>query len=110
MSEAWKLRVEYNEEGTFKYIRPHRQFFGREQAKIKAHPVELEFEEDEDIFGAFVDDSEVLQGRSAKVQEIPGLVLTSDPHLYGPEAARQLAGKPVFQKLEFGCWNLMNTF
>lgn len=99
-----KFRVEFNDEGDFKFVRPHRTFFGKSKTAL---PVELEFGEDEPIYGVLVQDGEDTPGRSCRVENTPGLVLTSDPTLYGTDADRQAAGKMTLKKLNWGEWNLI---
>jgi len=105
MTEKLKFRVEFNDEGEFKFVRPHRVFYGKSK---KALPAELEFEEHEDVYGVLVQDGEDTPGRSCRVPETPGLVLTSDPALYGTDADRKAAGKQTLKKLNWGEWNLIN--
>jgi hypothetical protein len=102
--EKWKLRVEFDDDGLFKMIRPHRQFFGKDP---KAYLAELDFNPDESVWAAMCDDEEGTPGRSCRVTEIPGLVLTAEPEQFGNESDRRAAGKMVFNRMKFGEWNLL---
>jgi hypothetical protein len=102
--EKWKMRVEFDDDGLFKMVRPHRQYFGKDP---KAFPAELDFGEDESIWAALCDDSEGCPGRSVRVVEVPGLVLTAEPEQFGSEADRRAAGKMVFNRMQFGQWCLL---
>jgi hypothetical protein len=111
MTEKLKIRVEFEQDGPLKVIRPHRQFFG--QGAV-AEPIlfEIEWEEHEDLYAAIgVDDAEGTLGRAARSSEaskLPGLVITADPSLYGTDADRTAAGKLTFKKIAFGEWNILN--
>ena len=107
MTEKLKIRVEFDHDGPLKVVRPHRQFFGRQAVK-EPWLVEIEFEEQETLFGSIVDESEGTLGRAARPKEMPTLVVTADPLLYGTDADRLAAGKFPFTELRFGEWNVLN--
>jgi len=110
MGDKGKIRVEAIEEGPLKLFRPHRQFFGHGGRGAVSKPIlfELEYDDSENLAYALCDDSEILPGRSAKSSEIPGLVLTVEPDLFGTDADRLAAGKRIFRKLEWGVWQPYN--
>ena len=107
MSDKMPIRLEYEDDGLLKSVRPHRQFFGP-PIKIKPILIELEYEDDQPIFGCLdVDESEGTPGRSSRC-EIKGLVITADPHLFGNDIDRLADGKKPFIKLDWGTWNPLN--
>ena len=108
MTEKLKIRCEFEIDGPLKVVRPHRQFFGR-SAVAEPLLVEVEFEENEDLYGCLCDESEGSPGRAARVNKMPTLVITPDPLLFGSDADRTAAGKLTFKKLDFGQWNVLNT-
>ena len=100
MTEKLKHRVEYEKDGPLQVVRIHRQFFGRQAVK-EPLLIEIEYEENESLYGAAdVDDSLGTLGRSVRVEKVPGLVITPDPGLYG--------GTVPFVELKFGEWNVLN--
>jgi len=107
VTDKLKIRVETDVEGLVKQVRPHRQFFGR-QAVTEPLYLEVEWEEHEDLYGALVPEDEGTLGRAARTKEVPTLVITPDPGLYGLDADRVVAGKMAFKKLSFGEWNILN--
>lgn len=113
MTEKLKIRCEFEQDGPLLVLRPHRQFhasrFGPIAAVAKPVLFEVEWEEHEDLYAAAkVDDSEGTLGRAARAAELPGIVVTPDPGLYGSDADRTAAGKLTFKKLSFGEWNVLN--
>ena len=105
MSEKLKFRVECDDDGISKCVRLHRQFFGRSPSAL---PVELEFEEDEPVFGFLAKDDEPMFGRYFKVEGgFPGLTLTSDPSLYGTDIDRENAGLMPLKRLRWGEFSLI---
>ncbi len=108
VTEKLKIRVEFEQDGPLLTLRPHRQFFGR-QAVAKPILFEIEWEEHEDLYAcAKVDDSEGTLGRASRSADLPGVVITPDPLLYGADADRTAAGKLTFKKIAFGEWNILN--
>ena len=108
MTDKLKIRVEYDEDGPLKLVRPHRQFFGR-MAVTEPLLVEVEWEEHEELYGCLCPEDEGTLGRSARIEKMPTLVITPDPLLYGTDDERTAAGKLTFKKLQFGEWNALNT-
>jgi len=98
------FRVEFNDEGDFKFVRPHRQYYGRDKKVVKC---ELELGEDEPIFATLAADEEGCPGRSIRVEGVPGLVITAEPALFGTDDERRAMGRLPLKKLEFGEWNLV---
>jgi hypothetical protein len=107
MTDKLKIRVEYHDDGLLKQVRPHRAFYGR-FAVADPLLMEVEWEENEELYGALVPESEGLLGRAARPKEQPLLVLTPDPGLYGTDADRVANGQMAFKKLAFGEWNILN--
>lgn len=109
MTEKLKHRIEVDQDGPMKCVRLHRQFFGRQAVK-EPLLVEVEYEESEKLFVAQnVDEAtEGTLGRSARVEKVPGLVITPDPGLYGTDADRLAAGKSPFVEIQFGEWVPVN--
>jgi hypothetical protein len=108
VTDKLKIRVEYENDGPLKVVRPHREFFGR-QAVVQPLLVEVEWEEHEDLYGCICSDDEGAPGRSQRVSGVSGLVITPDPQLFGTDDERTAAGKLTFKKLSFGEWNILNT-
>ncbi|OPZ40874.1 MAG: hypothetical protein BWY99_00379 [Synergistetes bacterium ADurb.BinA166] len=107
MGEKMKLRVEVSESDGIRAVRPHRAFYGHSKT---AHVAELEYDEDERIFAFFPVEGEELQGRSTAVPEAGGIVLTSDPSLYGTDDDRRASGKMPLKRLSWGEWNMVGDF
>jgi hypothetical protein len=105
--EKLKFRVEFDDSDGLTMVRPHRQFHGRSKAALAA---ELEFDEDEAVFAFLPKDGEELKGRSFAVEGAGGLVLTSDPDLYGTDADREAAGLTPLKRLKWGEWNMLGSF
>lgn len=105
--EKTKIRVEFDESDGLTMVRPHRQFHGRSKT---AYLAELEFEEDEKLFAFIPKEGEELKGRFAQVEEAKGMVVTSDPDLYGSEDDRKAAGLMPLKRLAFGEWNMLGDF
>jgi hypothetical protein len=104
--EKTKIRVEVDDSDGLTMVRPHRQFHGKSKTAL---PAELEFGEDESLFAFRPGDGEELKGRYARV-EAGGLVLTSDPDLYGSEDDRRAAGLMPLKRLAWGEWNMVGDF
>ncbi len=108
MTEKLKHRIECDFDGPLKVVRIHRQFFGRLAVK-EPILVEVEYEEHETLFACIgVDDAEGTLGRAARVEKVPGLVVTPDPSLYGTDADRLANGKAPFVECKFGEWVPVN--
>ena len=107
VTDKLKIRVEYEQDGPLKVVRPHRFFHGKIAV---AEPLyfEVEWEEHEDLFGCMCDESEGLLGRAARSAKVPTLLITPDPLLYGTDDDRTSAGKLTFKRLKFGEWNVLN--
>jgi len=106
VTEKLKIRVEYEQDGPLKVVRPHRQFHGRGAV---AEPLlfEVEWEEHETLFAGWAPDEGTL-GRAARNEKVPELVITADPQLYGTDADRTAAGKLTLKPVRFGEWNVLN--
>jgi len=108
VTEKLKIRVEFEVYGPMKVVRPHREFYGK-NAVAKPRLVQIEWEENEELYGACdVPDDEGAPGRSQRVEGVEGLVITPDPGLFGTDADRTAAGKTTFKQLKFGEWNILN--
>ncbi len=112
MADKMKLIVEISEDCGFKMMKPHRQYHGPRFKGQILLDTELDFGEFEDIHASICDEGEETPGRSTKVgtfEDLPGkvLVITSDPALYGTPDERRAAGKMIFNKMDFGAWNLL---
>jgi hypothetical protein len=100
------FRIEYNDEGDFKFLRPHRSYHGFRGSKGPPR-IELDLGDDDPLFAAICDESEGFPGRSVRVPEVPGLVLTATPEEFGSEADRRAAGKMPFKQMVWGEFNLL---
>jgi hypothetical protein len=105
--EKLRFRVEFDDSDGLNMVRPHRQYFGRSKNALS---VELEFGEDEPVFAFIANENEEMKGRSSKVEGGRGLVLTSDPDLYGTPDDRSAAGLMPLKKLKWGEWNLVGGY
>jgi len=105
--EKLKFRVEFDDTDVLPMVRPHRVFYGKSKTAL---PAELEFGEDEPVFAFIPGPGDDLKGRSCAVEGAKGLVLTSDPDLYGTDADREAAGLMPLKRLKWGEWNMLGKF
>jgi hypothetical protein len=108
--EKMKFKFEWDDADGVRMLRPHRHFYGRIPPRGAFVEAELEFGEDEPLYAFVPSPGEEPQGRSFAAAGAGGVVLTSDPALYGSEDERRAAGRMPLKQLEWGVWNLVGDF